>query len=97
MVGCAPCGALANQPREENRLKLAARKTKLSLTTSQTYRYKGKEREIVIEAEPDYATVRLNDTRTRCSVSWRTVFDVAGEIYARQERERRKAARKGKA
>jgi len=38
--------------------------------------------------------VRLLGTRTRYEISWRGVFDVAAEIYARRERERRKAEKK---
>jgi hypothetical protein len=49
---------------------------------------------MVIEVFPDYAAVRLLGTRTSYEASWRTLFDVAAEIYARRERERRKAERK---
>jgi hypothetical protein len=74
-------------------MKIAERKTRLSFITNQTARYRGKLREIVIEVFPEHAAVRLLGTRTRYEVSWRTIFDVAGEIYARREKERRKAER----
>jgi hypothetical protein len=72
---------------------LAKRKTRLVFTTNSTARYRGKDREIVIEVFPEHAAVRLLGTRTRYEVSWRGVFDLAAEIYARRERERRKAER----
>ena len=74
-------------------MKLSKRKTRLTFITNSTARYRGKEREIVIEVFPEHAAVRLLGTRTRYEVSWRGVFDLAAEIYARREREARKAAR----
>jgi hypothetical protein len=74
--------------------KIAERKSRLSFITNQVARYKGREREIVIEVFPEHAAVRLLGTRTRYEVSWRGVFDLAAEIYARREKERRKVERK---
>jgi hypothetical protein len=74
-------------------MRLDKRKSRLSFTTAGVARYRGKEREIVVEVFPHHAAVRLLGTRTRYEVSWRGVFDLAAEIYARQERERRKASR----
>ena len=56
---------------------LSKRKTRLTFTTNQTGRYRGKEREIVNEVFPEHAAVRLHGTRTRYEVSWRGVFDLA--------------------
>jgi hypothetical protein len=75
-------------------MRLSDRKSRLTFITNSTARYRGKDREIVIEVFPDYAAVRLLGTRTSYEASWRTLFDVAAEIYARRERERRKAERK---
>jgi hypothetical protein len=74
-------------------MRLAKRKSRLSFITNATARYRGKERDIVIEVFPEYAAVRLLGTRTRYEISWRGVFDVAAEIHARKEKERRKAER----
>ena len=74
--------------------KIAERKSRLSFITNQVARYRGKEREIVIEVFPEHAAVRLLGTRTRYEVSWRGVFDLAAEIFARREKERRKQERK---
>ena len=75
---------------------LTKRKTRLSFSTSATARYRGKERPIVVEVFPEYASVRLLGTRTRYEISWRGVFDVAAEIHARRERERKKLERKAR-
>jgi len=75
-------------------MRLSNRKSRLAFITNSTARYRGKDRDIVIEVFPDYAAVRLLGTRTRYEVSWRGVFDVAAEIYARKEKERRKNERK---
>jgi hypothetical protein len=76
-------------------MKLSKRKTRLSFITNQVARYRGREREIVIEVFPEHAAVRLLGTRTRYEVSWRGVFDLAAEIYARRERARQAVASHG--
>lgn len=74
--------------------KLSQRKTKLSFTTDAEVRYRGRLRAVVIEVENGYtATVRLAGTRSRYPFSWRGLHDWAAELYARQERERRKKER----
>lgn len=71
-------------------MKLSARKSRLSFTTDATFRYRGREREIVVEPEPHFVTLRLSGTRVRYSASWTSVYQLAGEIFARQQREARK-------
>jgi len=74
--------------------KLSQRKTKLSFTTDAEVLYRGRLREVVIEAENGFtATVRLAGTRSRYPFSWHGLHDWAAELYARQERERRKKER----
>lgn len=75
-------------------MKLSKRKTRLSFTTEATGRYRGKEREIVVEVFPHHAALRLLGTRTRYEISWRGVFDYAAENHARREKERRKTERR---
>jgi len=65
-----------------------------SLATNSTARYRGREREIVMEASPEGASVRLLGTRTRYQVSWRAIFDLAPEIRARRERELKRGERR---
>jgi len=69
-------------------------KRRLSFTTNSTARYRGKERAIVIEGFPEYAAVRLLGTRNRYEVSWRAVFELAAEIHARRERQRKDGERR---
>jgi hypothetical protein len=76
--------------------KLSERKRKASFTTDAEVRYRGRLRAVVIEIENGNgftATVRLAGTRLRYPFSWRGVHDYAAELYARQERERRKQQR----
>ena len=72
---------------------LRDRKNRLSFVTNSTARYRGREREIVMEAFPEYAAVRLLGTRTRYEC-WRTIFDLTAEIRARRERERKSEERR---
>ena len=72
---------------------LRKRKRRLSFITNSTARYRGREREIVMEVFPAYARVRLFGTRTRYEVSWRAVFDLAAEIQVRRDRERKREER----
>ena len=63
--------------------RLAERKTRLSLITNQTARYRGQDRAVVVEVSPEIATLRLLGTRTRYEVSWRGVFDYAAAVLCR--------------
>jgi len=74
---------------------LRKRKRRLSFITNSTARYRGREREIVMEVFSEYASVRLLGTRTRYEVSWRPVFDLAAEIQVRRHRERKREERAG--
>jgi hypothetical protein len=75
--------------------QLIKRKSKLVFTTSDTARYKGSERQIIIEATPFYAVCRLAGTRTRYEMSWAGIFNFAAAAFANKERAERKANRKG--
>jgi hypothetical protein len=60
--------------------RLRQRKTKLEFITENTVRYAGRDREVVIEAHPQYALVRLLGTRVYYAISWRTIHDQAARI-----------------
>jgi hypothetical protein len=75
---------------------LRKRKRRLSFITNSTARYRGREREIVMEVFPEYARVRLLGTRTRYEVSWRAVFDLAAEIQVRRDRKRKREERRAR-
>jgi hypothetical protein len=74
-------------------MKLSDRKSRLRFITNSTARYRGKDRETVIEIFPDYAVVRLLGTRARYEASWRALLNLAAKMYARREQERRKDER----
>lgn len=74
--------------------KLSQRKTRLQFTTDAEVRYRGKLRAVVVEVENGFtATVRLAGTRQRYPFSWHGLHDWAADLFARQERERRKKER----
>ena len=60
--------------------RLRQRKTQLAFITNASVRYRGKDRDIVIEALADYAVVRLLGTRVKYEVSWRGVHDLGARI-----------------
>lgn len=65
--------------------RLRERKTKLEFITNATARYRGKDREIVIEALPDTAIIRLLGTRVKYEVSWRGVHDLGARIASNKK------------
>lgn len=74
---------------------LAKRKTRLSFETSDTFRYRGRQRQIVIEATEFTASVRLKGTRQRYEISWAGVFDQAVKIHVDRLRAEKRARRAG--
>jgi hypothetical protein len=70
---------------------LARRKSRLVFATSDTSRYRGKLREVIIEVSPYIATCRLAGTRTRFEVSWAGIYEFAARIHADKQRAERKA------
>jgi len=74
---------------------LNKRKSRLIFTTSDTIRYKGRDREVVVEVTPFIATCRLAGTRTRYEMSWSGIFQHAARVFADKQRAERKAKRKG--
>jgi hypothetical protein len=74
--------------------KLCDRKTRLNFTTGAELRYRGKMRAVIVEVDnPFAATVRLSGTRQRYPFSWHGLYYYAAEMFARSERDRRKAER----
>lgn len=56
-------------------------------------------RRIIIEAHPTFATVKLSGIRSKHSVTWDAIYNLALRLEAqqvqREKREKKKAARKG--
>lgn len=73
---------------------LSQRKTRLQFTTGAEVRYRGKLRAVVVEVNNEHtASVRLQGTRQRYEFSWHWLHDMAADLYARRERDRRKKER----
>lgn len=73
---------------------LAKRKSRLTFETSDVVRYRGRLREVVIEATEYTASVRLKGTRQRFEVSWAGVYNHAVKVAVEKQRAERKAQRR---
>ena len=73
---------------------LAQRKTKLVFTTCEAVRERGKSREVIIQAEPYFALVRLKGTRTAFPIRWETIYQKAAAIHAARVKQDRLDAKK---
>ncbi len=73
---------------------LAKRKSRLSFETSDSVRYRGRLREVVIEANEYTASVRLKGTRQRYPISWAGIFNLAVKLHVEQLRKDRKNKKK---
>jgi hypothetical protein len=72
---------------------LSDRKSRLRIETSDTRRECGTYREVIIEAHPYHATVRLKGLKTSYEISWASVYDLAVKQAveaARREKKSRK-------
>lgn len=72
---------------------LASRKTKLRFETSDSVRYRGKLREVVVDATEYTATIRLKGSRQRFEISWAGIWNQAVKIAVEKQRAERKARR----
>lgn len=75
---------------------IAKRKSRLTFETSDVIRYRGKLREVVIEASEYTASVRLKGTRQRFEISWAGVYNHAVKVAVERQRAERKAQRRAK-
>lgn len=73
---------------------LAKRKTRLTFETSDCIRYRGKLREVVIEATEYTASIRLKGTRQHFEISWAGVFNQAVKIQRRETARRAQESEK---
>jgi hypothetical protein len=72
---------------------LSKRKTRLLIQTEETVREAGRYREVVLEAHPYHASVRLKGLKTSFEVSWAAVYQLAVKIQVENERRAKKAAK----
>jgi hypothetical protein len=76
---------------------LVTRKTKLIFTSADVMREQGKFREVVIEAHPLHATLRLKGLRTGYDIPWSSIWSMAVRADVEKKRaEKRKAKRGGR-
>lgn len=77
-------------------MRLTDRKTRLVFETADEIRERGKYRQVVIEAQPTHATIRLKGTHKRLLLSWAGIYQFAAKAEADRIRSEKKAARKAK-
>jgi hypothetical protein len=75
---------------------LEQRKTKLTFETADQFREAGKDRAVIVEAEPEYAVFRLKGTRHRIRVSWVGLYQFAARCEAERALRDKKAERNAK-
>jgi hypothetical protein len=75
--------------------RLSQRKTRLVIVSEATARYRGRERNVIVEAQSNGHTfmVRLAGTRARYEVSWRGLYDYAARVHAERVRDERRKKR----
>lgn len=76
---------------------LAKRKSRLTFETSDAVRYRGRLREVVIEATEYTAAVRLKGTRQRFEMSWAGIYNHAVRVAVEKARAEKKAKKGGRA
>lgn len=74
---------------------LEKRKSKLMFETTSLVRERGRYRPVVIQAEPDFARVRLKGTRHFVDVSWEGIYHFAAKVQADRIRRDKKKPKEG--
>jgi len=69
---------------------LNKRKSRLTFETADTLFECGSNRAVVIEAEPEYITLRLKGLQHRVSIAWGAVYHFAARIEADAARKEKK-------
>lgn len=73
---------------------LAQRRSRLRIETSETKREMGRNREILLEAHPFHADVRLKGLKTSYQISWLAVYDLAVRQAVEASRREKKARKR---
>jgi hypothetical protein len=74
--------------------RLTARKTKLTFESADLVREQGRFREVVVEARPEYAILRLKGLRTGYSVPWSAIWSMAVKAQLARDRAEKKAGKR---
>ena len=72
---------------------LAQRKTRLVFETDDFVYERGHQRQVIVEARPAYATVRLKWTRTGFTICYAAIYHAAVRLLVDAERRAKKAAK----
>ena len=75
---------------------LAQRKTRLVFETEDFVFERGRQRQVIVEARPAYAMVRLKGARKAFSICYAAVYQLACKIEADEERRRKQPAKKAR-
>ena len=75
---------------------LSKRRSKLIFTTEDCVREHGRLREVVIEAHPYHAEIRLKGMRSSYMISWAGMYNVAVKNAVEKARQDKKAAKKSR-
>lgn len=70
--------------------RLDSRKSQLKFITSDCIREQGKLREVIIEGNPFYCTVRLKGLRKGFDISWAGIYNQAIQKHVERQRAERK-------
>lgn len=73
---------------------LRQRKTKLSLETDSMVFERGRQREVIVEPEAGFCTVRLKGTQRRYFVAWGSIYAMGVKIQVEKERQEKKDKRR---
>jgi len=76
--------------------RLASRKSRLLIETSDMVRERGKLREVILEPHPYTVVVRLKGMRQRYEVSYAGIYNLAARLAAEKARQERKLRKAGK-
>ena len=71
-------------------MQLQKRKSRLTFETSAEIRERGKYRPVVVQAEPDFARIRLKGMKHYVDVSWEGIYHFASKVAADRARTAKK-------
>lgn len=74
--------------------KLENRKTKLTFETADEMRERGRYRQVIVEAKPSHAVLRLKGTRKTVMITWAGIYSYACKLEVAHALELKAAAKK---
>jgi hypothetical protein len=74
--------------------KLEKRKTKLTFETADEMRERGRYRQVIVEAKPTFAVLRLKGTRKTVTITWAGIYNYATRLEVEHALALKAAAKK---